>query len=347
MADRCVSPISALAGVLLLAAAPQAFAWGATGHRMIGLLAAESLPVDMPAFLHSPQTIEAIGELAREPDRWKGSGRTHDNMRDPAHFTDVYDDGTILGGPALNALPTTRQDFDKALAKVGTDSYRAGYLPYSIVDGWQQLVRDFAYWRIETAAIARETRPERKAWLEHDLKEREALITSDLGIWAHYVGDGSQPLHVTVHYNGWGTTYPNGTPIPNPNGYTQDHVHGPFEGAFVHDNLKLDAVRAAMLAPAPCTAAIDVCTAQYLSATEATVIPFYDLQKAGAFAAPTPRGIAFTTVRIAAGAAEVRDLVTTAWQASASAKIGYTAPIDAADVSSGKADAWDALYGDD
>jgi hypothetical protein len=246
----------------------------------------------------------------------------------------------VLGGPALTALPVTREDFDKILAAIGSNSYRAGYLPYSIVDGWQQLVRDFAYWRIETAAIAREANPIHKAWMTHDLHEREALIVADIGIWSHYVGDGSQPLHVSEHYNGWGN-------YPNPNGYTQDKVHGPFEGAFVHDNLKLDAVRAAMPAPQPCTDAIDVCAVRYLTATEATVVPFYDLQKAGAFAAPTAQGIAFATERVAAGAAEVRDLVTTAWAASATAKIGYTQPIDLADVSSGKADAWNALYGDD
>jgi hypothetical protein len=330
----------ALAGVLLLSASPRALAWGATGHRMIGVLAAESLPADLPAFLHGPATIEALGELAREPDRWRGAGKTHDNMRDPAHFTDVDDEGKVLGGPALNALPATREEFDKALAPLGTSSYHAGYLPYSIVDGWQQLVKDFAYWRIETAAIAREANPAHKTWMEHDLKQREALIVSDLGVWSHYVGDGSQPMHVSVHYNGWGN-------FPNPNGYTQDKVHGPFEGAYVRDNVKLEAVRAAMPAPRACAAAIDVCTVQYLTATEATVVPFYELQKAGAFAGPTPKGVAFATERVAAGAAEVRDLTAAAWAASAAMPIGHTQPITAADVASGKADAWDDLYGDD
>ncbi len=31
--------------------------------------------------------------------------------------------------------------------------YKAGYLPYSIVDGFQQLRKDFAYWRALTKAI--------------------------------------------------------------------------------------------------------------------------------------------------------------------------------------------------
>ena len=42
-----------------------------------------------------------------------------------------------------------------ALQAVHTDSYHAGYLPYSIVDGWEQLAKDFAYWRVLTAAIPR------------------------------------------------------------------------------------------------------------------------------------------------------------------------------------------------
>ena len=35
---------------------------------------------------------------------------------------------------------------------VGRTQYSAGYLPYSIVDGWQQLVKDLAYWRVDVAA---------------------------------------------------------------------------------------------------------------------------------------------------------------------------------------------------
>ena len=40
------------------------------------------------------------------------------------------------------------------------------------------------------------------------------------------VADGSQPLHVTVQYNGWTG--------PNPNGYTTEHkIHSQFETAYV------------------------------------------------------------------------------------------------------------------
>src|SRR5579863_1364159 len=170
-------------------AATQALAWGATGHRIIGVAAAEALPRDLPAFLHTPRAIEDLGELSREPDRWRGAGKTHDTTRDPGHYVDVDDQGRILGGPPLNALPLTRSDYDAALRAVGSDSFHAGYLPYSIVDGWQQLAKDFAYWRALTAAIPRERDPARKAWLRRDLARREQLTLADLGDWAHYVGD--------------------------------------------------------------------------------------------------------------------------------------------------------------
>jgi hypothetical protein len=335
---RLSRPAAVACALLCLASAPRALAWGATGHRLIGQAAALALPPSLPAFLRTPRAVEDLGELAREPDRWKASGRTHDSMRDPAHFVNIDDSGRVLGGPALDALPQTRAEYDAALRSVGSDSTRAGYLPYSIIDGWQQLTKDFAYWRVLTAAIPRERDPVRKAWLQHDLERREQLILSDLGDWSHYVGDGSQPLHVSVHFNGWGD-------YPNPHGYTQDRVHASFEGDFVRREVSLEAVRAAMAPIRPCDA-IEVCTADYLGETEASVVPFYEMQKAGGLDGPNPTGRAFTVERIAAGAAEVRDLTVAAWRASARAQIGYPAIGVEAVVKDG-VDPYDALYGED
>jgi hypothetical protein len=339
MRQHRLARLAAAACVLAsLASPPRALAWGATGHRLIGQAAALALPADLPAFLRTPRAVEDLGELAREPDRWKASGKTHDSMRDPAHFLNLDDDGRVLGGPALNALPETREEYDAALRTVGSDNTHAGYLPYSIVDGWQQLTKDFAYWRVLTAAIPRERDPVRKAWLQHDLERREALILSDLGDWSHYVGDGSQPLHVSVHFNGWGD-------YPNPHGYTQDRIHTPFEGDFVRREVTLDAVRAAMPPLRRCEA-IEVCTADYLARTEASVVPFYEMQKAGGLYGANPAGRAFTVDRVAAGAAELRDLTVAAWNASTRASIGYPAISVEAVVKDG-VDPYDALYGED
>ena len=262
--------------------AGQALAWGATGHRLIGQLAIQALPPEVPAFLRGETAAKAMGELAREPDRWKGSGRTHDADRDGGHFLDLGDDGRVLGGPALNALPATREDYDTALRAANVDSWKAGWLPYSIVDGAQQLTKDFAYWRVDTAAVARANDPIRRTWFAGDAIARELLILRDLGALAHYVGDGSQPLHVSVHFNGWGD-------FPNPAGFTQNRVHGPFEGAFVHDFVKAPAVSAAMPPYVDCHCAVAERAAAYLAVTHAQVIPFYRLEKAGAFQHGDPR----------------------------------------------------------
>ena len=170
--NRC---LAAAASVLLIASpASQALAWGATGHRLVGQVGVAALPDEVPAFVRSPQAVKDIGELAREPDRWRAAGKVHDTTRDPGHFIDVDDDGKILGGPVLNALPPTRTEYEAALRAVSSDSQHAGYLPYAIVDGWQQLAKDFAYWRILKAAFPREKNLDHKAWMQRDLARREA-----------------------------------------------------------------------------------------------------------------------------------------------------------------------------
>jgi hypothetical protein len=295
------------------------------------------LPADLPAFLRPAAAAEAIGELNREPDRWKDAGHMHDADRDPGHFLDLGDDGRVLGGPALTALPATREGYESDLRAIGADGWRAGYLPYSIIDGWQQLSKDFAYWRAERAAVANLGEGPHRAWLAADATRREALILRDLGVLGHYVGDGSQPLHVTAHFNGWG-------PGPNPQGFTKDRLHATFEGALVRRYVDEAAVRAQMEPYHDCRCLIAQRTAAFLAATNAEVVPLYRLQKQGAFIGGDARGGAFIAARLAAGADELRDVVIDAWRASANGEVGYPA-VRVADVVAGKIDPYDALYG--
>jgi len=328
-----------LALAISLALAGQALAWGSTGHRIIGRLAMQTLPVETPAFLRTAASIEAVGELAREPDRWKAAGRTHDSDLDPGHFLDLGDDGRILGGPTLADLPPTRADYETALRAAGADSWKAGYLPYSIVEGAQQLAKDFAYLRADTAGAAKAQSRTHRLWLAADGERRRALILRDLGALAHYVGDGSQPLHVSEHFNGWGA-------FANPGGFTQEHVHAPFEGAFVRNFVSVRAVRAAMAPPRDCRCGPMRRTAAYLRATNAFVLPFYRLEQAGGFAPADRRGEAFAAERLAAGASELRDLIAEAWRASAFGEVGWPA-VKVADIEAGKTDPYDSLYGTD
>ncbi len=134
---------------LALTAAPAAVrAWGTTGHRIIGEVAMQSLPDDVPPFLTTSGAIATIAQLGTEPDRVKGAGYSFDHDEDPAHYLDVGDDRRIAGTVALSALPNDMEAYAAALRRNGSDPYKAGYLPYAVADGWQVLRKDFAYWRV-------------------------------------------------------------------------------------------------------------------------------------------------------------------------------------------------------
>lgn len=317
--------------VLFCAAAcgAPALAWGATGHTLISRAAAEALPATLPAFLRTPAAIDEIAALGPELDRSKDAGRSHDLDRDPGHYADIGDDGTIAGVDPRN-LPVSREAYDTALRAVGTDQYKMGFLPYAIIDGWEQVAKDFAIWRVDRVGEDDSAEPTDRAWFARDRALRETLTLRDIGVWSHYVGDASQPLHVSVHYNGWGD-------FPNPNGFTQSRrTHAQFEGAFVRAHATLEAVKAHMRAPASSDAPISTQVGTYLEATAGNVVPFYTLEKRGEFESSTPAAVDFLDARLADGASELRDLVVAAWDASGSLRVGYPDGITPAEAESGK-----------
>jgi hypothetical protein len=333
---RFLAPVLALA----LAAAPSSlFAWGATGHRIIGEAAIRALPADLPAFLRTPQAARDVGELSREPDRSKGSGKLHGSDRDPGHFIDLDLEGKVLGGPPMLPLAATRADYETALRAAGLDQWKAGYLPYAIIDRWQQLVTDLAYWRVLDAAERNPAWRAHRAWFRRDRVRREALILRSIGELSHYVGDGSQPLHVTDHFNGWAEG-------PNPNGYTRAKVHGPFEGDLVLATVRPAAVVARMKPLRLCQCPVERRVSDYLVASNALVVPFYEMEKAGGLKPGDPRGTAFATERIAVGASELRDVIVEAWRASEGRQVGWR-PIAVKDVLAGKVNPYANLYGID
>lgn len=331
--------LTALAAVLGLTLIPAtAGTWGNSGHRMVGSLAVQALPSEIPAFLRGTAAAEEMGELAREPDRSKGSGRIHDNNRDSAHFVDIDDEGKVLGGPLFTDLAVNRAEYETQLRAAGVDSWKAGYLQYAMIDGYQQLVRDFGYWRVLTAA-EKTAKGKRKAWYKKDRIRREKLLYANLANLAHYVGDGSQPLHTSVHYNGWGD-------YPNPEGFTKERIHGPFEEEFVAGAVTPAMAQATMLPFTDCNCAIDKRVLAYLQHTNTFVLPLYRMWGEGNFRPGQSKGSEFAAERVGAGASELRDLIVLAWRESATTKVGW--PIIAVpDVVSGKVDPYVSLVGDD
>ena len=327
MSARVFRLLLSTIGALCLA--KQALAWGATGHEYVSGIAAELLPDELPAFVRTPPAVADIAVFGRELDRSKGSGKMHDAERDPGHFVALDDNALVAGVLALETLPPTREAYDTLLRPHGFTQYSAGYLPYAIVDGWQQLVKDFAYWRAAAKAATNAATAEDRAWFDADRQRRERLIVRDLGVWSHYVGDASQPLHVTEHFNGWGK-------FPNPRGFSDSKdLHARFEGQFVHDNVERDAVKRAAAPYRACTCTVWDRMRAIILESQAMVVPLYELEQKGAFSARNEPGIAFVTQRLAAGASTTRDMIVDAWRASPAMGVGYP-EIKLRDIESGK-----------
>lgn len=339
MAFRHMIHIALLAGLTPMSSTGAVLAWGASGHEWVSGIAIEKLPDSLPSFIRSPEAIAEIAVMGRELDRTKGSGKTHDAERDPGHYVDLADDGSVEGVLPLANLPVTREEYDTLLRAGGKTQYKAGYLPYSIIDGFQQLRKDFAYWRALTKAIETATSPEERAWFEADRRLREKLTLRDLGVWSHYGGDASQPLHVSVHYNGWGN-------YPNPEGYTTKKIHAHCKGEFVKRNLSRAAVAAEVGPYQPCGCSIEDRTKALLLASLAQVGPLYVLEKEGGFKRGNQQGVAFATTTLAARAKEVRHMIVQAWEESAETPVGYPM-VNVKDIESGKVRATREMFGAD
>jgi len=338
---RALLSLSAISVAVLSGISP-ARAWGTFGHTLISRAGAGSFPESLPAFVRSSAAVEEIAMLGAELDRSKGAGVSHDRDLDPGHYIDIDDRAMIAAIVSLSALPPSRQAFDNELQGSHTDSYQMGFLPYALIDGWQQIAKDFAIWRIDVVA-ARSGDERSRARFDADRSLRELLTIRDIGVWSHYVGDASQPLHTSIHFNGWGTS-------ANPDGFTTSpRTHATFESAFVNAHATLLDVRAAMT-PLPKaklpSAPIAQLVGDYLLATNASVVPFYRLEKSGAFAHSTREAIAFADMRLAAGASTLRDLVAGAYDASTTLAVGYPKGVTPAQAESGEVAVPNSVLGD-
>ena len=170
-----------------------------------------------------------------------------------------------------------------------------GMLPYVTYEYYVSLLSAMRDYRRELAA-------------NRDTTAAEHEIVFLAGVLGHYVADGSQPLHVTMQYNGWKGE--------NPNGYsTSNKFHGLVEGDYVHVNVKAAEVEPLVKPTKPMVLADPFEDfLKYLRHSHTFVEETYQLEKAGGFAdAGTPEAKAFTEARLAEGAIELRNMIYTAW----------------------------------
>lgn len=268
---------------------------------MINKLAASNLPADVPAFLRSQAAIDEIEYLGPEPDRWRSRAEPELNAAQaPEHFIDLE------AADALGPLPHKRLDFEARVFAAGLQPEKVGLQPWETDEVWERLKAAMRQYRFMIAA-GQNTSPGANA----DTKPVEAAILFYAGWLGHYVGDGSQPLHVTVKYNGWVG--------PNPNGYDTGHqIHHLFEGPFVAANMHAPEVQAKMTPVKLLQGDMFDDYVAYLRNSGKYVEKVYQFEKAGAFiGAGTPESRDFTAARLADGASMLRDMIYTAWIDSA------------------------------
>jgi len=301
--------ISALLALLLLDATPLAFGWGNEGHTYVNRVAAEKVPASMPLFFR--QSEAEIAYLGPEPDRWRSPSEfALKNSQEPDHFIDLERVSW------LDPLPQGRYQFYRKLfeKRATMTDHADDYLPEHV--GLQPYITMEIYDRLK--AGFREYRKLKKAG-KPTLPVQRAIVFY-AGWLGHYVGDAAQPLHTTIHSNGWVGD--------NPNGYTTGHqIHWQFEGTFVAANIAAADFAAQVHAPAKLDDPFNDYMA-YLKHSHELVEKVYILEKAGGFTGRgSPESLQFTRERLAAGSQMLLNLWYTAWLESAKPEVpAFSAP---------------------
>ena len=302
---------------LVGALSTQAQAWDEDGHAVITLLAFDALPNDIPAWVKTPEVRARLVYLGSEPDRWRGQ---HSSVLNHINNPDHYIDAEQLRdyGLSLEKLPLFRRQYIDMLATFralhpdsikhgnakkdkdyialtpGLLPYRIAELQWKIAAGWTELNTYEKY-------------PSRVS--KSMITNARADIIYHMGILSHYIGDGAQPLHLTIHHHGWIG--------PNPKGYTTDHnFHSYIDaGILRHHHISYDSLKGrAPAARAVSTKNFWPGILGYLRETYEQMEPLYALEKAGTLnKAP---GKVFIENRMLAGASELAGIWDAAYRGS-------------------------------
>lgn len=310
------------ASFAVLSLSPLASAWDATGHRMITWLAMDGLAKDAPDFLREAAVREAVGWQAGEPDRWralKAPTLVHENAMD--HFIDVEDLDAF--GLTLSTISPLRYRFVRDMAIARHEHPRGpseqgppynermdptgqkewpGFAPHAVMDAYTKLQASFKTYRLVIATNDPARDPQ--------LAMCRANIQVQMGILSHFVGDLSQPLHTTKHFNGWVGD--------NPRGYTTDKgFHAYIDGGLIN---KAKITYASLKAGQTFTVTLDSAAPWdaligYIQASFDQVVPLYELQKSGDL--DREAGRKFIEGRLHTGAAMLAGFYNAAWEGSA------------------------------
>jgi hypothetical protein len=313
-----------LACVLLLQLQP-AGGWGLRGHTVANLAAVEGIPENGPAFLKSQEAY--IGHLGTIPDAWRSYTEPYLRISEDANhgwYTEGFD---FIPDPPHSRTEFILRVHDEYLKVKDADPERAkllnirytGLQAYSIMEGYERVKAGMRLYRgLGATGQARAIAPAYAAVspLFTDPAQVRQMLAQDIAFYmgwlGHYVADAAQPLHNSIHHDGWSGD--------NPKGYTRDpEIHGRFETSYV-DLIQAtapDVLKYMRKDPRHLT---DVWRAVLDHSLEArdSVEDVYRLDLRGAFAKKDDtEARELVLKRLAAGAGFLRDLVYTAWIESA------------------------------
>ena len=301
-------------------------AWDYEGHRVVNQIALASLPTNFPAFVATPEAAERIAFLSGEADRWRNTpDLALKHCNGPDHYIDLEELADHGLKPA--ALPPLRYDFVTLLASnrtVQPEKFPAidpgqdkdhtkplvGLLPWAITENYAKLKSGFSY--LKTF--------EQFGGTPEEIANAKANILYIMGVMGHYVGDGAQPLHTTIHHAGWVGE--------NPNGYTAwKGVHQWIDGGYFNkvgiptvEELKpaLRPARRLQLGERPARPEETMlAVVQFIETTFQQVEPLYQLDKTRSLSGEGEdglRGKEFLTKQLIAGGQMLGDLWYCAWQ---------------------------------
>jgi hypothetical protein len=325
----------ALLSILLLTPQPSG-AWGVRGHTVANLAAVEGIPQDGPVFLKSLEAY--IGHLGTIPDTWRSPSEPYLRISEDANHGWYTEGFAFIPNPPHSRTEFTLRVYDEYLRVKATDPERAkllnirytGLQAYSIIEGYERMKAGMRLYRaVDNPEQLRTSIAATYAAISpllHDPAQVKQMLANDIAFYmgwvGHYVADAAQPLHDSIHHDGWSGD--------NPKGYTRDPtIHGRFESRYV-DLIEVtsdDVVKYMRKEPRHYD---DVWKAVLDHSLEArnSVEDVYRLDLRGAFQKKydqEARELVYQ--RLAAGASFLRDLAYTAWIESAK-PVPRVAPID-------------------
>jgi hypothetical protein len=284
---------------------------------MVNLVAAETLPADMPQFLHTQEAIREISYFGPEPDRWRP--RTEPELT----ATSSSDHGFKLElGDMVGAYPRHRYDFLRLMATAqapeGTGPLtpeRVGTLPWQAIEIFDRLKASFREYRLLSGEFSGKDFSDIEPMSAADLPYVQHAILFYAGWLGHYIADGAMPLHTTINNNTW-------VAKENPKGFSRTKpAHTDLErmsDQAIAAGLLQEAMVKRYSTPPARLADPFLDTIAYLRVSHNYVETTFALDGSGALAGTgTPESIEFTAQRMGAGAAMLRDMIYTAWLESA------------------------------